>query len=95
MSGTHLGTVMAISAIIVVNLSVGLDNHSWTWLIHVAIWGSCAVIFLYTLVYSSIPQSPILGLTPELYPDPQFWLNVVVCIILSLGPRFVYYFGRR
>ena len=93
-SGVYLGTIMGISAILVANLSVALDNHSWTWMSHVAVWGSSMAVFIYISVYSIFP-SDILSINVELYLDPKFYFATTLCILLSLGPRFSFYFLQR
>lgn len=94
-SGLHVGSVMAFSAVLNVNLSVGLDTHSWTWMSHVAIWGSCLVFALCIVVFSSMLESPMFGLSHMLYVDPKFWLTTALCIMLSLGPRFIWRYVQR
>lgn len=92
----YFGTVTAVAAILCANLSVVLDTHRWTWMSHVANWGTCALFIIYVLVYSYVFDSSFVYLMAnQLYVDPKYYLSVVLCVVLSLGPRFVFYFGQR
>ena len=94
-SMVHLGTVMAVSAIMTVNLSVALDLHAWNYITHIGVWLSEFSILIYILFYSFIPNTPILGMTGDLFPDLNFWCTIIFCILISLAPRFLYYYATR
>lgn len=93
--GLFVGTAMAASAILDANLSVALDVHSWNWMTHVFIWITCLTFFIYVVAYTLTPGSPMYGSLVEIYGNPVFWLTIILCVALSLGPRFVYYYGQR
>lgn len=93
--GLYIGSAMAFSAILCVNLSVALDTKSWTWMSHVSIWGSCLIFAVYTVLYSRIPSTDLNGTISELGSDPAFWLTTILSVLLSLGPRFTNYYIQR
>ena len=91
----YAGTIMCMSVIFIVNMSPTLDSHTFTWVQHVFYWGSCALIFLYVFVFSSVHGSVLSDLFMELFGQHTFWHCFVLSIVISLGPRFVYYAVQR
>ena len=89
---SYEGTVMAFCAILIANLSVALDLHSWNWVMHLALWGTIIIFPVYIIVLGSIESTM---LTTLLYQDPSFWCVAMFCTILALGPRWCYYAVRR
>lgn len=91
----QLGTVIAVAAIIDVNLSVALDTHSWTWMNHVGVWGSCLIIFIFVMILGTSTDSAMYGVTQDLFSQAPFWFSIFLTIVISLGPRFLWYVYKR
>jgi magnesium-transporting ATPase (P-type) len=91
----YMGTVMACSAILVVNLTVAMDTHSWVWIHGIFYMFSCSVFFVYSLLLSFNSHTTTFGLWRELFPSPAYWLTVLLIVIICLTPRFLYLCIRR
>ena len=87
----EMGTVMAWTGIICADLIVALNTHAFTWIQHLAIWASVALVILYTLVYSAIPGSNMLGYYQSVYGSGIFWFTAALTFLIALFPR---YFGK-
>ncbi|XP_056012392.1 probable phospholipid-transporting ATPase IA isoform X3 [Ostrea edulis] len=83
-----LGNFVYTYVVVTVCLKAGLETSAWTWLTHLAIWGSIASWFLFLLVYSHIYM--IVDLAPEMlgmdlvYGCSIFWMGLLLipCICL-------------
>ena len=86
------GVIMYVSVIWVVNLKLGLESESWTWLHHMAIWGSIAFLYLFLLVYGLIWEmsSSMYRLLYDLAAVPQFWGICALTVISALLRDIVY-----
>lgn len=71
-----------------VQVRIALDTRLWTWINHLAIWGSAALWFLYMLAYMSILPSTnnVFGVQWQLLPSGQYWLTVLLAVGASVLP---------
>eukprot|EP00158_Paraphelidium_tribonemae_P008826 Partr_v1_DN28699_c1_g1_i1_m50503 putative ATPase, class VI, type len=90
-----IGTVMALTAVWVVNLSPALDSHTWTIMHHLFYWSCSIGTFAYVWLLSSIPGAVTRGISPQLFGGLNFWLTFVLVIVVSLGPRLIAYAIQR
>ncbi|CAF1402273.1 unnamed protein product [Rotaria magnacalcarata] len=95
--GSHLflGNCVYTYVIFVVCLKAGLESDSWTFLTHIAIWGSIASWFLFFIVYSSIwptiPLAPEMrGMAKYVFSSMYFWLGLIIIPITALLADFIY-----
>ncbi|XP_017837733.1 probable phospholipid-transporting ATPase IA isoform X3 [Drosophila busckii] len=84
-----LGNMVYTYVIVTVCLKAGLITNSWTWLTHVAIWGSIVLWFTFVLIYSHFwPSlkfaSNFAGMDIQLLSTPIFWLGLFLVPITSL-----------
>ncbi|KAJ8667378.1 hypothetical protein QAD02_009040, partial [Eretmocerus hayati] len=78
-----LGNFVYTYVVVTVCGKAGLITNSWTWVTHVAMWGSIILWFLFVLIYSNIwpfinVGSVMLGNDRMLFSSPVFWLGLVV-----------------
>ena len=81
-----------------VNLTLGLTVYNWTWLHHLSIWGSIAVLYLYALAFSSLPIDISTGmheLVFRVFATPSYWLSILLVPPVSLLAIFVYRVCQR
>lgn len=78
-----LGNMVYTYVVVSVCIKGGLESTAWTWLTHVAIWGSIACWFLFLLVYSHM--WPTVDLAPEMvgmdkyvFSCPSFWFGLIL-----------------
>ncbi|XP_049956962.1 phospholipid-transporting ATPase IA isoform X5 [Schistocerca serialis cubense] len=69
--------------VVTVCLKAGLVTNAWTWLTHLAIWGSIAMWFIFVAVYSNFwPVIPVgavmLGMDRMMCTSPVFWLGLIL-----------------
>ncbi|KNC97846.1 phospholipid-translocating P-type ATPase, flippase [Spizellomyces punctatus DAOM BR117] len=89
-----MGTMVAMSAIITVNLGVGMNIRNWTWLVFVVIFGSTALFVVYVPIWSVLPSSTLKGVVTHAYGNASFWLGVILSVVVCLLPRIVWRLGK-
>jgi len=92
---SEIGTVMAAGAIINANLVVALNNTSHTMLFHALLFLSNFLFFIWVVIYSYVPTSPISGLSPILYGSPNFYFILGMVTALCHLPRATYRYYKR
>ncbi|KAI0683336.1 phospholipid-translocating P-type ATPase, partial [Cytidiella melzeri] len=84
-------TTMAISAVMVVTLFVGVNISTWTRGVFIALAIEIVLIWAYTAIYSIIKPSwfvtPVYGNDHYLFHSALFWLGLFFTIPLALLPR--------
>lgn len=85
------GFVINIAAVLVANLHLALETLHWTLVNHIALWGSCLMVFVFNLVYCAIDsqQWPMdtFWVLQTLMVDFRFWLVQVATPLIALFPR--------
>ncbi|KAJ8727263.1 hypothetical protein PYW08_015660 [Mythimna loreyi] len=96
MDGGYLlmGNYIYTYVVLTVCLKAGLCTHSWTWVTHVAIWGSVLMWFVFVLIYSNVFPTILIGAVMRgmdrmLYSSLVFWLGLVLIPIATLIPDVV------
>ncbi|XP_046395315.1 probable phospholipid-transporting ATPase IA isoform X5 [Ischnura elegans] len=84
-----LGNIVYTYVVVTVCLKAGLITNAWTWLTHLAIWGSIVAWFLFILIYSNFwPTIPLgavmLGMDRMIFSSPVFWLGLILIPFSSL-----------
>ncbi|KAG0200243.1 hypothetical protein BGX28_006650 [Mortierella sp. GBA30] len=92
-----LGTTISACSVVVANLYVGLNMFHWTKMIFVVIFGSIIIFFLYCLVYANFftIENTFYGMDSIILNSPAFWLAIVLSVILTMLPHYVYKFARQ
>eukprot|EP01135_Chromosphaera_perkinsii_P000065 Nk52_evm16s24 gene=Nk52_evmTU16s24 len=92
-----LGTAIYLGCVTVVNLRVALDTQNWTWMNHVVTWCSIGAVYLFILAFSYYPAKAIpifgndaYGVASVLYVSGAAWFAIVMVIVMSLAPYFIY-----
>ncbi|KAL2632432.1 hypothetical protein R1flu_017118 [Riccia fluitans] len=94
-----MGAIMYTTIIWVVNVQLVFALSYFTWLQHVAIWGSIALWYIFLIVYGSI--NPVLSttaykvLTEVIAPSPMFWLITLLTTLACILPHFAFSTYRR
>ncbi|KAI9140278.1 hypothetical protein BKA69DRAFT_1167692 [Paraphysoderma sedebokerense] len=91
----EMGTTMAVAAIVNANLFTALNMQSWTFLNHIAIWGSILLIYAYAAVFSTFEFAPTYGLYQSIFATCAFWLGVLLCSVVCQLPRYAIYYYQR
>ncbi|KAJ0179615.1 hypothetical protein K1T71_005327 [Dendrolimus kikuchii] len=89
-----LGNFVYTYVVLTVCLKAGLATHSWTWVTHVAIWGSVAMWFIFILIYSNIYPLVLIGAVMRgmdrmVFGSLVFWLGLVLIPIATLIPDLI------
>ncbi|XP_066589632.1 probable phospholipid-transporting ATPase IA isoform X4 [Prorops nasuta] len=86
-----LGNFVYTYVIVTVCGKAGLTMNSWTWLTHLATWGSILLWFLFILIYSNFwpalnVGAVMLGNDRMIFSSPVFWLGLILipCAVLLL-----------
>eukprot|EP00755_Sulcionema_specki_P009928 Sspe_Gene.45043::Locus_22187_Transcript_1_1_Confidence_1.000_Length_4308::g.45043::m.45043/K14802/DRS2, ATP8A; phospholipid-transporting ATPase len=98
--GMHWLGITAYSSVVwVVTLKCALETTSWTWVNHVATWGSLGMWYVFLLVYGHMWE---FGIGPEWYKmymvvlvDSKHWLTVVLCITIAMYRDVTWKFYQR
>ncbi|XP_024939743.1 probable phospholipid-transporting ATPase IA isoform X3 [Cephus cinctus] len=78
-----LGNVVYTYVVVTVCGKAGLITNSWTWVTHLATWGSIILWFLFILMYSNFwpalnVGAVMLGNDRMLFTSPVFWLGLIL-----------------
>ncbi|ESP01821.1 hypothetical protein LOTGIDRAFT_225116 [Lottia gigantea] len=95
-----MGNFVYTYVVVTVCLKAALETSSWTWLTHLAIWGSIGCWFLFLIVYSHV--FPIINLAPEMVGMDRyvlgcslFWLGLIIIPSSSLLRDFTWKVMKR
>ncbi|XP_035827119.1 probable phospholipid-transporting ATPase IA isoform X2 [Aplysia californica] len=95
-----MGNFVYTYVVVTVCLKAGLETVAWTWLTHLAIWGSIVCWFVFLVVYSHVFS--IVGLAAEMVGMDQyvlgcslFWLGLIIIPFTALLRDFVWKILRR
>ncbi|XP_048480918.1 probable phospholipid-transporting ATPase IA isoform X3 [Plutella xylostella] len=89
-----MGNFIYTYVVMTVCLKAGLATHSWTWVTHVAIWGSVAMWLLFILMYSNIYPTILIGAVMQgqdrmVFSSAAFWLGLLLIPMATLIPDLV------
>ncbi|KAL3315081.1 Phospholipid-transporting ATPase IA [Cichlidogyrus casuarinus] len=96
-----VGNCVYTYVVIVVCIKAGLEHTAWTWLSHLAIWGSIGAWFLFLLVYShfyptfSFIASEMVGMDAAVFGCPTFWFGLFLVPTLALTRDVVWKILKR
>ncbi|KAI7828220.1 hypothetical protein BC939DRAFT_474939 [Gamsiella multidivaricata] len=92
-----LGTLISACSVVVANLYVGLNMFHWTKMIFTVIFGSIIVFFLYCWVYANFftIENTFYGMDHIILNSPAFWLAIILSVVLTMLPHYVYKFARQ
>ncbi|XP_025986710.2 probable phospholipid-transporting ATPase IA isoform X10 [Solenopsis invicta] len=84
-----LGNFVYTYVVVTVCAKAGLIINSWTWVTHLATWGSIILWFLFILIYSNFwpvlnVGAVMLGNDKMLFSSPVFWLGLILIPIAVL-----------
>ena len=94
------GWIVYTSLIFAVNLRLAQEVKTWSWPIHVTLWGSMAILIIWGGVYQLF--WPALGLGYNMYLvfnhvaiEPAYWIAVFGAIVVALLPSFTWTYIQR
>lgn len=95
----HLGVITYSSVVWTVNCQIALIITHFTWIQHIFIWGSILSWYIFLLLYGALP--PIYSnreyklLVEAVGPAPMYWIVVLLVVVISLLPYFIYMVIQR
>ncbi|TPX31537.1 hypothetical protein SmJEL517_g05155 [Synchytrium microbalum] len=84
-----MGTVIAWTAILTVNVYIAMGTYSWNWLAVFAIIATVAVWIIYVLTYAASMANPTYGEIPVLYKQAAYYFVMILVIVTASLPRFI------
>ncbi|CAO3574686.1 unnamed protein product [Mortierella alpina] len=92
-----LGTLISACSVVVANLYVGLNMFHWTKMIFTVIFGSIVLFFLYCWVYANFftIDNTFYGMDHILLGSPNFWLAILLAVVITMLPHYAYKFMRQ
>lgn len=95
-----LGNMVYTFVVVTVCAKVGLELGAWTWVSHLAIWGSIALWFVFLAVYSHIwptfnIASVMVGMDRYVYGCAVFWLCLLLIPTFALLRDIIWKVVRR
>lgn len=95
-----LGNSVYTYVVVTVCLKAGLEHTAWTWLSHLAIWGSigCWFLFLtiYPHVYPTLPlASDMVGMDSAVYGCSIFWFGFLLIPMIALTRDIAWKMAKR
>lgn len=84
------GAILMTMCILVVTGKFILESVYWTFMNHLAVWGSLVIYFAarYIISYMFVLVPAQFGLAPFLFQTPQFYLCCVLGVVACLLPDF-------
>ncbi|KAL3880445.1 hypothetical protein ACJMK2_032682, partial [Sinanodonta woodiana] len=84
-----LGNFVYTFVVVTVCLKAGLETSAWTWLTHLAIWGSIVCWFLFLIVYSHVYPTiniapEMLGMASHVFGSSIFWMGLFLIPFMCL-----------
>lgn len=92
---TVLGTVMAVSMLILSNLVIGIANKSWTIYTGLSIILSFFMFILLLFIFSFIRTESLYGIIQLVLSSPLFYITVTITVIIALTPKIIIRYWRR
>ncbi|KAH9460825.1 hypothetical protein MJO29_009800 [Puccinia striiformis f. sp. tritici] len=93
-SMNEFSTVVIIAIIIACNFFHGIDQSIWNWWLLTFVLIGPTLIVLYTVVYSAVKPNWIwtasYGNNHFFWPSAYFWLGLLITVVLSLGPHYLF-----
>ncbi|XP_035204771.1 phospholipid-transporting ATPase IA-like, partial [Stegodyphus dumicola] len=94
------GNIVYTFVVVTVCLKAGLEMNAWTWLTHLAIWGSIASWFIFLWGYSNCwPMLPIaadmVGMDIMVLSTGVFWMGLIIIPMIALIGDFTFKVIRR
>lgn len=88
------GQAMFTGLVLVPNLQLFASIRFFTWIHHLAIWGSICIWYVFILVYGSLPAKWSTVAHSEfvevMAPSISYWLFQVVVVVAALLPDFAF-----
>lgn len=86
----RLGAYVAHPAVFAINGYIMLNAYQWDWILMVVIAISDVFIFIFTGIYTTMPDSSVFfyGAATEVYSEVTFWAIFLIVPIMCLFPRF-------
>ncbi|XP_054165882.1 probable phospholipid-transporting ATPase IA [Oppia nitens] len=84
------GNMLFTYTVITVCLKAGLEISSWTWVTHLAIWGSIVMWFIFLIIYSRIWQllhivgADMSGIDQMIFSSGIFWFGIAIIPLSAL-----------
>ena len=95
----EVGTTMYTGIVITINLQMAQMINYWTWVQHVAIWGSIAIWYACNAILSDteryLSTYSYKIFTPTVAPTPKYWTATPLIVIVSLLPDLIIRSARR
>jgi len=77
-----MGTVSFSCIVLTVNIKLALETRFWTWINHLAIWGSILIYFMWLVIFGKFWEFDSLDVGSDLYS-----------VVYHLGTSAVFYFA--
>ncbi|KAJ3156875.1 hypothetical protein HDU86_003410 [Geranomyces michiganensis] len=85
-----MGTFLAMSIIITVNLYAAMCFMNWTWIVGFAVVATLLIWIIYLIAFVTQVINPEYGQAVVLLREVSFWAGVLVTVVVALGPKYVY-----
>ncbi|KAJ1970259.1 hypothetical protein IWQ62_000087 [Dispira parvispora] len=85
-----LQAVVFTILILIVQGSLALYVHFFTWINYLAIFGTIGFYFLFSFLFSTSAPFGMYHLMHNLYQDPKYWAIIVIVANLGLFPYFIW-----
>ena len=90
----EVGTSMYTAIVVIINLQMAQMINYWTWIHHIAIWGSIAVWYCCNILLSNVDRYlstySYKIFVPTIAPTPKYWIATPLLVIIGLLPDLLY-----
>ncbi|KAK3240825.1 hypothetical protein CYMTET_49367 [Cymbomonas tetramitiformis] len=92
------GTAVYLNIVLCVNFNLAMVVNYWTWITHLAVWGTVAFWFIFLFAYDhmlDLSGNEYKVFTEQLAPQDSFWLLTIVTVVTALLPDLCFRVGQR
>ncbi|KAF2078368.1 hypothetical protein CYY_000352 [Polysphondylium violaceum] len=97
-----IGTVAFSCIVLTVNIKLALETRYWTWINHVAIWGSIVIYFMWLVIFGKFWEVDSLDVGSDLYSiiyhlgtSAVFYFSILIVPVIALWRDFTWKFIHR
>ena len=83
MDYASVGLVAYSASIILMNLTIAFETHTFTWINHVVVWGSILTYFPIVWIANLLPDLDMYFTMNRLFANWTFWTSVLLMVVAS------------
>jgi len=89
----YSASMLAYTALLIIQtITIAIETHNFTWINHIAVWGTLFLYFITVVIYNVIPAIEIYYVMLRLFSDKLFWLGIMLITVMAGAPIVATYY---